>query len=387
MFSCTKSSSVQSSFVDDIFGGLNGSSSLVNNNNEDDDIFGAFTSSSKAAKQSAPVNDLVGGSGTKIKPPSRNGSVGFDDLIPGFGSRNSSRKEKNMHTATSAFTSSEDPFANRTCCFIKLFPTIETPSETRTRFEDRKRVSQSSSVPKSSSGALDPLFDARINVKGKPKFPFKKASSPSPGIKKTSTTNALGDLSSIFGDATLSGDFEEIEGESEERRRARWDRHQRTRDSQLKIHYEIECVLTLKIEFVFVTIDEDFYNFELLFLQEQAVAHMNQRDLQTLHEQEERRCLHPYRNTCNGVKSKLFPCQPYYQENVLRATRSISGLASTCVFVVFSVQEVLWPECDWEPVSLTDLITSTSVKKVYRKATSCVHPDKVQQKGSLEQVQ
>ncbi|KAB5557220.1 hypothetical protein DKX38_008129 [Salix brachista] len=118
------------------------------------------------------------------------------------------------------------------------------------------KVSQSSSVPKSSSGAPDPLFDARINGKGKPKFPFKKASSPSPGIRKTSTTNALGDLSSIFGDATLSGEFEEIEGESEVRRRARWDRHQRTRDRM-----------------------------------EQAVAHMNQRDLQTLHEQEERRVI------------------------------------------------------------------------------------------------
>ncbi|KAJ6306946.1 hypothetical protein OIU78_022115 [Salix suchowensis] len=179
-------------------------------------------------------------------------------------------------------------------------------------------VSHPKSVPKSSSGA--PVRTAGIRV---------KASSPSPGIRKTSTTNALGDLSSIFGDATLSGEFEEIEEESEERRRARWDRHQRTRDRM-----------------------------------EQAVAHMNQRDLQTLHEHEERRCLHPYRNASNGVKSKLFPCQPYYQENVLR---------------------VLWPECDWEPVSLTDLITSTSVKKVYRKATLSVHPDKVQQKGGTIQ--
>lgn len=44
--------------------------------------------------------------------------------------------------------------------------------------------------------------------------------------------------------------------------------------------------------------------------------------------------------------------------------------------------QVLWPECGWRPVSLTDLITSVSVKKVYQKATLCVHPDKVQQKGA-----
>lgn len=48
--------------------------------------------------------------------------------------------------------------------------------------------------------------------------------------------------------------------------------------------------------------------------------------------------------------------------------------------------QVLSPDYGWEPVSLTDLITSSSVKKVYRKATLCVHPDKVQQKGAtLEQ--
>ena len=47
--------------------------------------------------------------------------------------------------------------------------------------------------------------------------------------------------------------------------------------------------------------------------------------------------------------------------------------------------KVLWPECGWHAVSLTDLITAASVKKVYRKATLCVHPDKVQQKGATIQ--
>lgn len=44
--------------------------------------------------------------------------------------------------------------------------------------------------------------------------------------------------------------------------------------------------------------------------------------------------------------------------------------------------QVLWPECGWQAVSLTDLITGASVKKAYRKATLCIHPDKVQQKGA-----
>jgi DnaJ-class molecular chaperone len=33
-------------------------------------------------------------------------------------------------------------------------------------------------------------------------------------------------------------------------------------------------------------------------------------------------------------------------------------------------------------VPLTDLITAAAVKKAYRKATLCVHPDKLQQRGA-----
>jgi hypothetical protein len=55
----------------------------------------------------------------------------------------------------------------------------------------------------------------------------------------------------------------------------------------------------------------------------------------------------------------------------------------TFYFNLFILSEqVLWPECGWQPVSLTDLITAAAVKKVYRKATLCIHPDKVQQKGA-----
>lgn len=54
-------------------------------------------------------------------------------------------------------------------------------------------------------------------------------------------------------------------------------------------------------------------------------------------------------------------------------------------FLLSDNDQVLWPECGWQPVSLTDLITGASVKKVYRKATLCIHPDKVQQKGATLQ--
>ncbi|KAF2549182.1 hypothetical protein F2Q70_00020290 [Brassica cretica] len=63
-----------------------------------------------------------------------------------------------------------------------------------------------------------------------------------------------------------------------------------------------------------------------------------------------------------------------------------SGPRSSSVPKSRTATQVLWPGCGWEAVSLTDLITSSAVKKVYRKATLYVHPDKVQQKGAtLEQ--
>ncbi|ONK68056.1 uncharacterized protein A4U43_C05F6950 [Asparagus officinalis] len=47
-----------------------------------------------------------------------------------------------------------------------------------------------------------------------------------------------------------------------------------------------------------------------------------------------------------------------------------------------TLQYILGPESGWQPVPLTDVITAVAVKKAYRKATLCVHPDKLQQRGA-----
>ncbi|PIN21705.1 Auxilin-like protein and related proteins containing DnaJ domain [Handroanthus impetiginosus] len=47
-----------------------------------------------------------------------------------------------------------------------------------------------------------------------------------------------------------------------------------------------------------------------------------------------------------------------------------------------TLQYILGPESGWQPVSLTEIITTAAVKKAYRKATLCVHPDKLQQRGA-----
>ncbi|XP_050236732.1 auxilin-like protein 1 isoform X2 [Mercurialis annua] len=55
--------------------------------------------------------------------------------------------------------------------------------------------------------------------------------------------------------------------------------------------------------------------------------------------------------------------------------RNLRALLST-------LQYILGPDSGWQPIPLTDLITSAAVKKAYRKATLFVHPDKLQQRGA-----
>ncbi|CAA2994367.1 Hypothetical predicted protein [Olea europaea subsp. europaea] len=55
--------------------------------------------------------------------------------------------------------------------------------------------------------------------------------------------------------------------------------------------------------------------------------------------------------------------------------RNLRALLST-------LQYILGPDSGWQPISLTEIITTPAVKKAYRKATLYVHPDKLQQKGA-----
>ncbi|KAG9449690.1 hypothetical protein H6P81_009655 [Aristolochia fimbriata] len=50
-----------------------------------------------------------------------------------------------------------------------------------------------------------------------------------------------------------------------------------------------------------------------------------------------------------------------------------------------TLQYILGPESGWQPIPLTDVITAVAVKRAYRKATLCVHPDKLQQRGATIQ--
>ncbi|KAG5031793.1 hypothetical protein JHK85_015775 [Glycine max] len=170
-------------------------------------------------------------------------------------------------------------------------------------FSTGARANSAPRPPRSSSS--DSVFDAQFQSDL-----TRKSTGVSSSMKKaSSSTNIVDDLSSIFGAApSSSGEFQEIEGETEERRRARLERHQRTQE-------RARVAETLDFE-----------------IKRWAAG----------------------------------------KEGNLRALLS-------------TLQYVLWPECGWQPVSLTDLITAAAVRKVYRKATLCTHPDKVQQKGATIQ--
>ncbi|KAK1398046.1 Auxilin-related protein 2 [Heracleum sosnowskyi] len=189
--------------------------------------------------------------------------------------------------------------------------------------------SRPSSAPRPRASSSDPSLDPHSQNRGGADGTRRSSQSGvSSNMKKaSSTTNIVDDLSSIFGAAPSSGDFHDVEGETEERRKARLERHQRTQERAAK-----------------------------------AVAEKNQRDLQLQKDQEER---HRIAETLD-IEIKRWAAG---KEGNLRALLS-------------TLQYVLWPECGWQPVSLTDLIMGASVKKVYRKATLCIHPDKVQQKGA-----
>ncbi|KAL9238108.1 hypothetical protein vseg_012579 [Gypsophila vaccaria] len=62
-----------------------------------------------------------------------------------------------------------------------------------------------------------------------------------------------------------------------------------------------------------------------------------------------------------------------------------SGKEGNLRLLLSTLQYILSPESGWQAVLLTDLVEATAVRKAYKKATLCVHPDKLQQRGATIQ--
>ncbi|CAA6670427.1 unnamed protein product [Spirodela intermedia] len=195
---------------------------------------------------------------------------------------------------------------------------------------------RANSAPKERSTPAESAFDAQFQNKGNSDRNQRSSGVPSGMRRPSSTTNFIDDLSSVFNAGKSNDEFREIEGETEERRKARLEREQRTRQRTAK-----------------------------------ALAEKNERELQVQREQAER----------DRISDSLN----------MEIRRWAAGKEGNLRALLSTLQYVLWPDSGWQPVSLTDLITAASVKKVYRKATLCVHPDKVvsgtvQQKYIAEKV-
>ncbi|XP_042461373.1 auxilin-related protein 2-like [Zingiber officinale] len=191
--------------------------------------------------------------------------------------------------------------------------------------------SRASSAETKRATSSETMFEVKVqSTKSADGSRRTSSSSSSTSRKAPSNANIVDDLSSIFGVPASSGEFQDIEGESEERRRARLERHQRTQERAAK-----------------------------------ALAEKNERDLQVLREQAER----------HRISESLD----------MEIKRWAAGKEGNLRALLSTLHYVLWPECGWQPVSLTDLIIGAAVKKAYRKATLSIHPDKVQQKGATLQ--
>ncbi|KAG2321044.1 hypothetical protein Bca52824_014257 [Brassica carinata] len=395
-----KTSSSAQGFDDaDLFGAvLPASKSSVN-----DDIFGSSFSSS--AKQDASgVDDLLGdmgGFGLQSKTLNQTSSAnnGFDELIPGFGGSSQTTTSKSAasnfgiddepfvilesttsasHSSSGLFVDPLDEFAASVSKTSQASTKLRPPPKP-TQKVDRVKSSGLSSIDeledfamgtmrRSASASdtaskyreaedagtkekkfgaddLDSFFSAGHRSSSVPKsrttneatrkqavnVPGKTPNGVSTAKKPPAPANLVDNFSALFGEDPIFREFEEIPGESDERRKARWDREQRTKSRVA-----------------------------------QAVADMNSRDHQSRIEQEQRTRI------SETIDAEI--------------RRWATGKEGNMRALLSSLQIVLWPGCGWEAVSLTDLITSSAVKKVYRKATLYVHPDKVQQKGAtLEQ--
>ncbi|WCJ24957.1 Chaperone DnaJ-domain superfamily protein [Euphorbia peplus] len=62
-----------------------------------------------------------------------------------------------------------------------------------------------------------------------------------------------------------------------------------------------------------------------------------------------------------------------------------SGKEGNLRALLSTLQYILGSDSGWQPIPLTEVITAAAVKKAYRKATLCVHPDKLQQRGATIQ--
>ncbi|XP_052197792.1 auxilin-like protein 1 [Diospyros lotus] len=192
----------------------------------------------------------------------------------------------------------------------------------RATAEARERAFQKAMAEKAT-------FEARERVE-RPIADKSSGSYKNGGMRQTSSvsdmqTQGVGSAGvSIYSYSAVHGG---VEGESPQRCKARLERHRRTAERAAR-----------------------------------ALAEKNMRDLLAQREQAERNRL-----------AEMLDAE---------VRRWSSGKEGNLRALLSTLQYILGHDSGWQPIPLTEVITSAAVKKAYRKATLCVHPDKLQQRGA-----
>ncbi|KAK4782297.1 hypothetical protein SAY86_016399 [Trapa natans] len=207
-------------------------------------------------------------------------------------------------------------------------PAEKTSVEARLRAE---RAAVERATAEARERALEKAMSDKLSGSGKDNKIRHKSSYDTQHRSSSSSSNHR---SSNCSDSGVNQSSERSNGvniESTQRSKARLERHQRTAERAAK-----------------------------------ALAEKNMRDLLAQREQAER----------NRLAESL-------DADIKRWS---SGKQGNLRALLSTLQYILGTDSGWQPVPLTEIITAAAVKKAYRKATLCVHPDKLQQRGaSLQQ--
>ncbi|KAJ6931388.1 hypothetical protein NC652_014781 [Populus alba x Populus x berolinensis] len=111
-----------------------------------------------------------------------------------------------------------------------------------------------------------------------------------------------------------------------------------------------------------------------------ALAEKNMRDLLAQKEQAERNRL---AETLDADVKRWSSGKERNLRALLSTLQYVCRNLSACTRHIMCYDfPILGPDSGWQSIPLTELVSSTAVKKAYRKATLFVHPDKLQQRGA-----
>ncbi|KAI3460335.1 hypothetical protein Pfo_016998 [Paulownia fortunei] len=202
-------------------------------------------------------------------------------------------------------------------------PSIETKQPADKASTEAKLRAERAAVERATSEARERALEKAISQKTSTEARAQAERYPTERFSSSSRNNGLKHSFS-------SSDLEKFDGttsESAQRRKARLERHQRIMERAAK-----------------------------------ALAEKNMRDLLAQKEQSERNRL------AESIDADI--------------KRWATGKEGNLRALLSTLQYILGPDSGWHPISLTEIITTAAVKKAYRKATLCVHPDKLQQRGA-----